>query len=248
MDYEKKYNEALNWMRELYPGLHGATKEDAEQVFPELRESEDERVRKTLIHIVKGACDKYGIKYKGDDITEEKLLSYLEKQKEQKPETKYVYPKFRKGDVIEPVTPNGSFTPVRVVGIYDGSYSCRSDDNKAYLSLPIKQEDEYKLVEQKPAEKQDYSGLTDLERAIHRGFLVAGVKNVPVTIIKETARECLEQMNPAEWDDYTTTNLDRALQIIKDAKGTLQGYQSDDGIYECDKAIRQELIKQLKEK
>ena len=42
---------------------------------------------------------------------------------------------------------------------------------------------------------------------------------------------------PVEWDEYTKTNLDRALQIIKKAKGTLQGYQSDDGIYECDKAI-----------
>lgn len=49
------------------------------------KESEDERIRKILIHIVKGACDKYGIKYKGDEITEEKLLAYLEKQKEQKP-------------------------------------------------------------------------------------------------------------------------------------------------------------------
>ena len=48
------------------------------------RQVEDERIRKTLIHIVKGACDKYGIKYKGDEITEEKLLTYLEKQKEQK--------------------------------------------------------------------------------------------------------------------------------------------------------------------
>lgn len=39
---------------------------------------------------------------------------------------------------------------------------------------------------------QDYSGLSDLERAIHRGFLCAGVENVPVAIIKETAKECLE--------------------------------------------------------
>jgi len=52
------------------------------QQFPELKESEDERIRRTLIHIVKGACDKYGIKYKGDEITEEKLLAYLEKQKD----------------------------------------------------------------------------------------------------------------------------------------------------------------------
>ena len=54
--------------------------------------------------------------------------------------------------------------------------------------------------EQKPAEKQDYSGLNDLERAILRGFLCAGVENVPVTIIKETAQECLAHM-PAEWSE-----------------------------------------------
>ena len=52
------------------------------ELVPELAESEDERVRKVLIHIVKGACDKYGIKYRGNEITEEKLLAYLEKQKE----------------------------------------------------------------------------------------------------------------------------------------------------------------------
>ena len=55
--------------------------------------------------------------------------------------------------------------------------------------------------EQKPIEKQDYSGLNDLERVIHRAFLCAGVENVPVTIIEETAWECLAQMKPAEWSE-----------------------------------------------
>ena len=49
----------------------------------ELKESEDEKVIKTLIHIVKGACDKYGIKYQGTEITKEKLLAWLEKLGEQ---------------------------------------------------------------------------------------------------------------------------------------------------------------------
>ena len=71
-----KYEEALERARK---GMA------IDEIFPELHESEDERIRETLIHIVKGACDKYGIKYKGDDITEEKLLSYLERQKEQQP-------------------------------------------------------------------------------------------------------------------------------------------------------------------
>lgn len=55
------------------------------KVILKKKESEDERIRKILIHIVKGACNKYGIKYMGDEIGQEKLLAYLEKQKEQKP-------------------------------------------------------------------------------------------------------------------------------------------------------------------
>jgi len=54
--------------------------------------------------------------------------------------------------------------------------------------------------------------------------------------MKQHFDEYTEQ-KPAEWDDYTKTNLGRAIQIIKDARGTLHGYQTDDGIYECDKAI-----------
>jgi len=48
--------------------------------------------------------------------------------------------------------------------------------------------------------KQDYSGLNDFERAIHRGFLCAGVENVPVSIIKQTAEEALKR-TPAEWSE-----------------------------------------------
>jgi len=40
---------------------------------------EDEKIRKTLIHIIKGACGKYGIKYQGKEINEEKLLDWIEK-------------------------------------------------------------------------------------------------------------------------------------------------------------------------
>ena len=55
MDYEKKYKEALSWMQSLYNGLHGVTKEEAEHYFPELKENEDERIRRFLINFIK-AC------------------------------------------------------------------------------------------------------------------------------------------------------------------------------------------------
>lgn len=55
--YEQKYREALGRMMEslyggLYGGLHGKTKEEAEKYFTELKESEDERVKKELIELI----------------------------------------------------------------------------------------------------------------------------------------------------------------------------------------------------
>lgn len=77
----KAYDNALGWMREVYPTLTGATKEDAEHYFPELRESEDERIRKKLIGIFtnQSLCDVYNLK-------SEDVLAYLNKQKEHVPE------------------------------------------------------------------------------------------------------------------------------------------------------------------
>ena len=87
----KAYDEALNWMRELYPGLHGATKEDAEHYFPELRESEyeseDEKTRKQLIDFIsdikrisESGRSSWAVR-KDDAEMCNAFLTYLEKQK-----------------------------------------------------------------------------------------------------------------------------------------------------------------------
>ena len=47
-----------------------------------------------------------------------------------------------------------------------------------------------------------------------------------------------KEQKPVKLNDDTEVGLDRALQIVKAAKGNLCGYQSDDGIYECDHAIQ----------
>ena len=76
MNYEEKYKKALEWMQSLYSGLHGATKEDAEHYFPELKESEDEKIRKTLIEYIKGI--KSWNYFLG--ISKEQMIAWLEKQ------------------------------------------------------------------------------------------------------------------------------------------------------------------------
>lgn len=76
MDYEKKYKAALEWMKSLYGGLHGKTKEEAEKYFPELKESEEDRVKKELLELIGCMHDA--------DPRKERWLAWLEKQGQEK--------------------------------------------------------------------------------------------------------------------------------------------------------------------
>lgn len=153
----KAYDEALERARKKYNSKYHPSEgpsgvylnnADLEEIFPALKESKDERIMEALLEYFGKQCDMSDV----NGFYAYEIYGWLKKQKEQKSEVKYVYPKFRKGDIIEPITPNGSFTPVRVRSINDGSYICRSDDDRAFMSLPLQREDEYKIVEPKPAE------------------------------------------------------------------------------------------------
>lgn len=63
-------------MQSLYDGLHGATKEDAEHYFPELKESDDERIRLEIRNFIWEYPDKLPERTR--------WLAWLEKQGEKK--------------------------------------------------------------------------------------------------------------------------------------------------------------------
>jgi len=81
MDYEKAYKEALERARGHYgvANNYGKTEEvqELEHIFPELAESEDERIRKWLITQLR-------TNYKGLEQANQ-AIAWLEKQKEQQP-------------------------------------------------------------------------------------------------------------------------------------------------------------------
>ena len=82
-NYEEKYKEALGWMQGLYGGLHGKTKEEAERYFPELQKSNDDKIRESIMNLVKKSKEQGGYalqKWEADD-----MLAWLEKQGEQEP-------------------------------------------------------------------------------------------------------------------------------------------------------------------
>lgn len=82
MNYEKAYQEALERAKNLHKDAidmgENIRAKQCEIIFPELKESEDEKIRKALIRFHKSTIDVDGIK--GEDI-----LAWLEKQGEQKP-------------------------------------------------------------------------------------------------------------------------------------------------------------------
>lgn len=74
--YEKKYKEALEWARKVMQGKVGFVLDDVLEKFPELKESEDERIRKRIIQALHG------------DVLEmseiKEAVDWLEKRGEQK--------------------------------------------------------------------------------------------------------------------------------------------------------------------
>lgn len=76
----RRYDEALEWMKSVYPTLKGADKEDAEHYFPELTESKDEWIRKRLLDYFN--CFTSNTFF--NNVSTEDAIAWLEKQGEQK--------------------------------------------------------------------------------------------------------------------------------------------------------------------
>ena len=97
-NYEQKYKESLerckSWMKGEHPECFSEAQKAAEFIFPELRESEDERIRKGLIKGLSAMRDIHKHQTFSDDaININDAIAWLEKQGEQKPADK-VEPKF----------------------------------------------------------------------------------------------------------------------------------------------------------
>lgn len=80
MDYEKKYNEALERAQKVTQAGGDVAVVIVQNIFPELRESEDERIIQNLIDAFTEYKKSGGVDFHGIEINT--LLAWLEKQKE----------------------------------------------------------------------------------------------------------------------------------------------------------------------
>ena len=80
MNYEEKYKKALATARKLYNMRGDWTNLEIESIFPELRESEDEGIRKEILnYIIKGSESYYDVQQYGREKFE-KWIAWLKKQ------------------------------------------------------------------------------------------------------------------------------------------------------------------------
>ena len=143
--YEKKYKDALermkSWAKGEHPECFTEAQKAAEFVFPELKESEGEKIRKELMDFVvdNTICT---------DERREKWIAWIEKQGE--PNTVVVIPKFREGDVIRH---KGSTEELTIESISGECYHGKG------WGLHISCDDDYELVKQKPSWNEDDDDL-----------------------------------------------------------------------------------------
>ena len=137
----RRYDEVLKAAVVAHKDEDKHLKATLERIFPELKESEDERIRKEIIDFLRLPHPQFVGKR-----DHEKWISWLEKQGEQKP---VVIPKFRVGDKVKK-----GYLTFTVEDIGEDSYKLQAyskdGDKGSTVFLTIGHEDGYELVEQKP--------------------------------------------------------------------------------------------------
>jgi len=186
MDYEKKYKEALERMRYVViePKNENMLQAIKETVFPELKESEDERIRKELIEHVKDQQSSFisapdcRDKYEEEENNKyNSWLAWLEKQGGQNPqrmisaeakEAMYdkpadkIEPKFKVGDKVIGIVSDMQYYITDVC--YDHYYT------ESGCIIMFCSQDNFKLVEQKPAcSEEDERNFNDTILFIETG-------------------------------------------------------------------------------
>lgn len=168
-----RYDEAIKVAQRFYNNSVAITKKGLEDIFPELKDSEDSE---DVLSALKREIKWLEVEAKWDNIggiSFDKVYAWLEKQGEQKPygqrqecvdcqfnyageckgfcamkrgEQNPVAPKFRVGDII---TPKGKKEYYTVIDIVDGWYEFR--EKHVNGGIPIHYQFGWELVKQKPA-------------------------------------------------------------------------------------------------
>ena len=166
MNYKQKYEEALEKGRRVHRFSSDPTViMSMEDIFPELKESEDERMIKSFKRLIDAY---YDVNFPTPEGFERKdMIAWLEKQGEQKPSDK-VEPKFKVGDYIE--RKDGLGCHAKIICIGENVYGCEKliypEDSSPFFDLMFENQDEFRVssdFQQKPSwSKEDEQNLNGI--------------------------------------------------------------------------------------
>ena len=201
-NYEKLYKEALERARKLATDLPNGRNDrlyhvwDLESIFPELKESEDEKIRKEIIQSIQ---DNMCV------IHKDKCIAWLEKQGEQKPADKNE-PKFKVGDIIKYIGEREEFSKENhtIKKILDDCYLTIDD-----MYIPFRFENCYILVNQNSSwSEEDEANMDAVWRACGQ---VYGVKYQ--SILGDWLKSLKDRVQPQPKQEWSEED-DEMLNLI----------------------------------
>lgn len=197
MGYKDKYNklvEAIKVLQETNPSDEGLQNWVNDNV-PELKESEDERIRQAIIKGLSSCGKKY---WGGFEV--KAAIAWLEKQGEQKQEEQ---PRYNIGDILCDLSCNeydkNAQLNYEIIDIKNGMYIC---DNG---TIPVSQQDEYRLVakkvEQKPVNRVNNDEDSVSNELREASFIFAAMQMVHKASPEERKLELIYSFEEgAKWD------------------------------------------------
>jgi hypothetical protein len=199
MDYEKKYEEALERARAYYEFYkeNPAKAQPFIDIFPELVESEDERIRKVLLNLVSNdKANGYTRFYEEGGITCDDAIAYLEKQKEKS--EKPIFPESEDERVIKAITHI----------LYENYTDAAVIEGVEIAEIVTWLE---KQKEQKPAVYKIPDEILE-EMATAKAAKIEGIIEGRQDVINNPEKYGLQK--PAEWTDDEKDKLNRIYRLI----------------------------------
>jgi len=220
MDYEKKYKEALERARVIHKLAKDGSNPiwyNYEEIFPELAESEDERIIKTIHEYIKNR------NWMLNGPTQDEVLAWLEKQKKCHPDDvlNCTYQEgfedgFKAGREVE--RRNSSDDDFMKPRMQEPWNKEKQKEEEGYEIIPVESTLEYKLgfnagkesVKQKEQKPDD----DVLHRTYQEGFddgLNYRLKGIGVRYVKD-------EQKPVEWSEEDEGMLSRCIKSIDCSK------------------------------
>jgi len=214
--------EALKHLRKVFKWFQGQTQESLKTLLPEITETEDDKFKKIIRLVLIATEGDQRAFYSTHGITRKECTDWLEKRaiRDEKNVRKYIA-SLAFNLHAETDLPYEECVRVAIqlgedlLGVADGTVESGISDED------LEDFENGKCVRLAAAEVEASKDKEHAEKFLKS----AGIMDKDGGLA-EPYRNDIE------------LGLDRALSIVKSARGKLYGYQSDDGIYECDHAIQ----------